>query len=304
MLTRLLATTAIAGLLSTGSAFAEANTKPVFDSDVNITIVEPTDGFYAADSKNQILASNFIGQRIYTNARESGEFVGDVNDIIMSPKGELLGVVVAAGSFLGVGEKDVAISFDSLSYETAPDGQVWLTSSYTEEQLEAAPAFDRSMFGMEADMTADVDTPTTQMTDTDTTVVADNATPAAPAPAAPSMEQDLMIPVTQAEISADTMLGYSVMGIDGDRIGEIDDFILNAEGNIDAVIVDVGGFFGIGEKEVALGFNELQIMRESADAEWSAIQVAATEEQLEELPEWNAETYKTDPNAVVYRPTM
>ncbi|MEO0498388.1 MAG: PRC-barrel domain-containing protein [Pseudomonadota bacterium] len=298
MLTRLLATTAIAGLLSTGSAFAGNEMKPVFDRDLEVTLVEPTNGFYAADSKNQILASNFIGQRIYTNATESGEFVGDVNDVIMSPTGELLGVVVAAGGFLGLGEKDVAISFDELSYETAPDGQVWLTSSYTQEQLEAAPAFDRSMFSMQSEMSAELEKPVAPMTDE--TVVAENTVPTIE----PDMENDLLVPVTSADISADTMLGYSVMGIDGDRIGEIDDFILNAEGNIDAVIVDVGGFFGIGEKEVALGFEDLQIMRESADAEWSAIQVAATEEQLEELPEWNPETYKTDPDAVVYRPTM
>ncbi|MEM1365688.1 MAG: PRC-barrel domain-containing protein [Pseudomonadota bacterium] len=315
MLTRLLATTAIAGLLSTGAAIAQADMKPVFDSDVSIEAPAATDGFFAADSENRILASNLIGATIYTSAAEQGEAIGDVNDVILSPNGDVIAAIVGVGGFVGIGEKDVAVEFSKLSYQTGENGERWLTGEFTQESLEAVPEFDRAVFAStDREMSAanELETGAQEMMQTATEpmetdnemVVAEGATEQLVPTIELDMENDLMVPMTSAEISADTMLGYSVMGIDGDRIGEIDDFILNAEGNIDAVIVDVGGFFGIGEKEVALGFNELQIMRESADAEWSAIQVAATEEQLKDLPEWNAETYKSDPDAVVYRPAM
>jgi len=38
-------------------------------------------------------------------------------------------------------------------------------------------------------------------------------------------------------------------------IGEISDVLINADGKIEAFIVSVGGFLGIGEKDVAVPFN-------------------------------------------------
>ena len=363
MITRLLATTAIVGLLSTGSAFAEAHMKPVFDNEAAMEAPMATDGFFAADNANQILASNLIGSTIYTSAAERGEAIGDVNDVILSPNGDVIAAIVGVGGFLGMGEKDVAVEFNKLSYQTGEDGERWLTGEFTQESLEAAPEFDRTIFAStdremmaetevenDAVMTdetvaeADVETadgvndqltetaevePAADAEMTEETVAiqdaeekpmaadnaemtaenvpADDATPAETGQPAVVAEdetdysQELLVPVNAAKIEASTLLGYSVLGSDGDRLGEIDDFILNAEGQVDAVIVDVGGFFGIGEKPVALGFDDLQLMRDSADAEWTAVQVAFTEEELEAQPAYTEEAYTADPEASVLR---
>ena len=44
------------------------------------------------------------------------------------------------------------------------------------------------------------------------------------------------------------------------NVGEIGDVVLTADGKIDAYIIDVGGFLGVGEKEVAIGSDNLAFM--------------------------------------------
>ena len=41
------------------------------------------------------------------------------------------------------------------------------------------------------------------------------------------------------------------------KIGEISDVLVNKEGKIDAFIVSVGGFLGMGEKDVAVPFSSV-----------------------------------------------
>ena len=53
------------------------------------------------------------------------------------------------------------------------------------------------------------------------------------------------------------MIGVGVIGPDITRIGEVEDVIINQDGALQAVIVSVGGFLGIGEKKVAVPFATL-----------------------------------------------
>lgn len=50
-------------------------------------------------------------------------------------------------------------------------------------------------------------------------------------------------------------------------IGEINDIILTREGNVDAVLVDIGGFLGMGERQVALGMENIRFVADSATPE-------------------------------------
>ena len=45
---------------------------------------------------------------------------------------------------------------------------------------------------------------------------------------------------------------------DAEKIGDIDNLVIGDDGSIGAVIISVGGFLGIGEKHVAVEYNELQ----------------------------------------------
>ena len=59
----------------------------------------------------QWLASKLIGTTVVGPNNES---IGDVNDVLMERDGHAAAVIVGVGGFLGIGEKDVAISFDHI----------------------------------------------------------------------------------------------------------------------------------------------------------------------------------------------
>lgn len=54
--------------------------------------------------------------------------------------------------------------------------------------------------------------------------------------------------------------GVDIYGIDHVKIGDVDDIILDRQGNVEAVVIGVGGFLGIGEKQVALPFDQVEWM--------------------------------------------
>jgi sporulation protein YlmC with PRC-barrel domain len=79
----------------------------------------------------------------------------------------------------------------------------------------------------------------------------------------------------------------SVYTQDGTDIGDINDMVIDRNGMVQAVIIGVGGFLGIGEKDVAIPFNALQIMRDAnaSTADNSVrITVRASRAELENAP--------------------
>lgn len=53
--------------------------------------------------------------------------------------------------------------------------------------------------------------------------------------------------------------GKSVYTVGGDSIGKISDVLISQDGSINAVIVGVGGFLGINQKDVAVDMSALQL---------------------------------------------
>ena len=51
---------------------------------------------------------------------------------------------------------------------------------------------------------------------------------------------------------SDDGIAYTEINADWDKIGEVEDLVLDPAGNIVGAIAEVGGFLGIGEKEVVL----------------------------------------------------
>jgi sporulation protein YlmC with PRC-barrel domain len=92
-----------------------------------------------------------------------------------------------------------------------------------------------------------------------------------------------------SQIRADDLIGSTVYGANDENIGNVGDVLLNTEGSIDAVIVDVGGFLGLGAREVALGLDDVEVMHDESD-NWY-IYTAYTQEQLETAPEYDEGTY-------------
>jgi sporulation protein YlmC with PRC-barrel domain len=59
------------------------------------------------------------------------------------------------------------------------------------------------------------------------------------------------------------LMGVDVYGSDNQKIGDIDEVLLDRDGRIHAVVVGIGGFLGIGQKDVALPFGQLRWMSQN-----------------------------------------
>lgn len=89
-------------------------------------------------------------------------------------------------------------------------------------------------------------------------------------------------------VEVDTSKAIDKVTADWKDIGEINNIIVGRDGAVKAVVLGVGGFIGIGEKDVAVKMTELKFVKKSGDsAEDYFIVVTGSKESLEKAP-----TYK------------
>lgn len=94
--------------------------------------------FIAEQPASEWLARVYIGSKVQNSA---GETVGDVNDIMFDRTGRISTVVLGVGGFLGMGERNVAVPFETLSYTSGKDGARVIVVPTTKEALMSAPPF-------------------------------------------------------------------------------------------------------------------------------------------------------------------
>jgi sporulation protein YlmC with PRC-barrel domain len=95
------------------------------------------------------------------------------------------------------------------------------------------------------------------------------------------------------------LIGTSVRNAQNENVGEVDDLVIDKTGRVKGVVVGVGGFLGVGEKHVAMAWNELRL-REPTEGSGSpdaartmtdalrrpVLMANVTREQLREAPEF------------------
>ena len=88
-----------------------------------------------------------------------------------------------------------------------------------------------------------------------------SATPPAAAPSQPSAgKADIVMPQKPDQWLASKFTGTNVMGTDNQKIGAVSDILFDKTGKIEAFVVSVGGFLGMGSKEVALAPSSFDVM--------------------------------------------
>jgi len=99
--------------------------------------------FIAAQSANEYLARDrLIGAKVRDDA---GKIVADIEDLIITNDGQVVGAVMGVGGILGLGERRVAIPVSALNIEAADNGAITVTlPGITDEALKAAPEFQRA----------------------------------------------------------------------------------------------------------------------------------------------------------------
>lgn len=108
--------------------------------------------------------------------------------------------------------------------------------------------------------------------------------------------QDQQQPATQGQqqaatqpeqaMSLEEVLGSSVVNANGDEVAEIEDLVVD-QNQVQYAVLSVGGFLGIGDKKVAIPMDQLQLGEDQV-----YLLSGETEEQLEEMPEYEEEQYQ------------
>lgn len=94
---------------------------------------QPTDAYLARDTV------------LFAKVRDSaGKIIGDVEDLVVNDRNEVIGVVMGVGGFLGAGEKRIAVRLSALNLSEKGGRTVVTLPGATKEVLAALPAFKRT----------------------------------------------------------------------------------------------------------------------------------------------------------------
>jgi len=141
------------GLLLAGSSLVLAQTSPAPEAPPAAKPTEPpaaktteptaakTTGarqLWYSRQADEMRASKLIGATVVNAANET---VGDVNEIVLTKDGKVAAIVLGVGGFLGMGEREVAVNFDSVRMNRDKNNNTVLTVNATKESLKDAPAW-------------------------------------------------------------------------------------------------------------------------------------------------------------------
>lgn len=286
MIRKLLMSTAIASLVATGAVAQSASPSATPSTSENLPAQQETERTTQAEGH---LASDLMGETVYNSAGEDAEAIGDVNDLVIGEDGEVTAIVVGVGGFLGVGDKEVSIRYDAARWAQR-EGERQLVIETTEDELKQQQAFDRSAYEPgQASAEAPEESPEQQ-------AAVEESAGSESDRAAAGVEQGQRVTgettaaigrtdlreMPTSEIRAERLLGTAVYGASEDHIGEVGDVVLTENGDIDSIIVDVGGFLGIGEKAVAMAIDNLTFMVDGNEE--LHLYTRFTQEELESRP--------------------
>jgi hypothetical protein len=78
---------------------------------------------------------------------------------------------------------------------------------------------------------------------------------------------------------ATQLVGLAVVGAGGEKIGSINDLVVDQSGAIQAVVIGVGGFLGIGAKDIAVSLQAMTILRDGR-GDSASVQLSRREIEL------------------------
>ncbi|MEX2295876.1 MAG: PRC-barrel domain-containing protein, partial [Dongiaceae bacterium] len=133
MATKLMTASTLVLALTAGAAFAQTIDNQAVE---NETATPPSDEQVIVEQEaNQLLTKDLIGADVMH--AEHGN-IGTLDGLLFDQNDQIVGGVVSIGGFLGLGAKEVALSWDEFDVRT-DEHAVYI--DLTKEQLEAAPSF-------------------------------------------------------------------------------------------------------------------------------------------------------------------
>jgi sporulation protein YlmC with PRC-barrel domain len=227
----------------------------------------------ATGTASQVDAGKLIGQEVYDSA---GEKVGDIESVMVSEGGEVNSVVLDVSGWLEA-EKLIALEWSEL--QTQEDGKI--VTSMTKESAESAAAYTFKDENLRGQVMTESGEPYaaagTLPTDTDTTAATTTDTGA----------EDTQTAVINADgsLNASKLIGLDVQSAEDKKVGDIGEVVLDKGGQVEGVVVDVGGFLGIATHPVLLDWKDVTLTSE--DGNDRAV-VNLNREKLEQMPAYES----------------
>jgi sporulation protein YlmC with PRC-barrel domain len=107
-----------------------------------------------------------------------------------------------------------------------------------------------------------------------------------PAPSGASATKAQVVTEQKSDqLLASKLKGTNVMGSTDEKIGDVSDILFDKDGKVLAYVVGVGGFLGIGSKDVALSPQSFQIVPAN-DRESMKLKVAMSKDELKSAAEF------------------
>ncbi|MBY0382358.1 MAG: PRC-barrel domain-containing protein [Xanthobacteraceae bacterium] len=91
--------------------------------------------------------------------------------------------------------------------------------------------------------------------------------------------------VSGTDVFTSNLKGLNVYNQNNESVGEISDIAIGANNQVQALILSVGGFLGVGDRYVAIAPSSLKVTYDESNKKWHAT-INATKEQLKSAPDF------------------
>jgi hypothetical protein len=96
--------------------------------------------FLNEQKADEMLASSIIGKSTYNSQDEN---IGEINDLVTDRSSKIVAALIGVGGFLGMGEKEVAVSFEDLKLAPDEKNNVKIVLNLNKETLASAPDYKK-----------------------------------------------------------------------------------------------------------------------------------------------------------------
>ncbi len=90
--------------------------------------------------------SEWDSANVYDDVDTDWNDIGEIEDIVLSRDGQMIGIVAEVGGFLDIGDKHVMISISDVSLVAVDDKSYAYVTRLSEEQLEELPDVDEGFW--------------------------------------------------------------------------------------------------------------------------------------------------------------
>jgi len=243
----------------------DATTAPATKPAANSTNASTNMGVSAVD------AGKLVGENVLDS---NGKTVGEIESVIVDTKGKVTSVVLDVSGWLE-SEKRISVPWTDLKADA--DGNIH--SSLTKESAQAAAGYsykDDVNRGKVLNESGQVYAADGKQEPTTADMSANN-----------NDNNKTMSPALNADgsFNASKVVGLAVVNNANESIGKVSEVLLDNSGKVSGVIVDVGGFLGIGTHPVKLAWNQLKLANQ--DGSLQAV-VNMDKAALKQMPEYKA----------------